>query len=29
MSDIQSIIIEAFENRAEITPRNVDTVVKD
>jgi 2,3,4,5-tetrahydropyridine-2-carboxylate N-succinyltransferase len=29
MSDIQSIIVEAFENRAEITPRNVDTVVKD
>ncbi|MES9962923.1 MAG: 2,3,4,5-tetrahydropyridine-2,6-dicarboxylate N-succinyltransferase [Candidatus Sedimenticola sp. 20ELBAFRAG] len=29
MSDIQSIIVEAFENRAEITPRTVDTVVKD
>ncbi len=29
MSDIKSIIEEAFENRAEITPRNVDTVVRD
>jgi 2,3,4,5-tetrahydropyridine-2-carboxylate N-succinyltransferase len=29
MSDIQSIIVDAFENRAEITPRNVDTVVRD
>jgi len=29
MSDIQSIIVEAFENRAEITPRTVDTIVKD
>jgi len=29
MSDIQSIIEAAFENRAEITPRNVDTVVRD
>jgi 2,3,4,5-tetrahydropyridine-2-carboxylate N-succinyltransferase len=29
MSDIQNIIEEAFENRAEITPRNVDTVVRD
>ena len=29
MSDIQTIIEEAFENRAEITPRNVDTGVRD
>ncbi len=29
MSDIQSIIEAAFENRAEITPRSVDTVVRD
>ena len=29
MSDIQSIIVEAFEKRAEITPRNVSTPVKD
>ncbi|PLY15128.1 MAG: 2,3,4,5-tetrahydropyridine-2,6-dicarboxylate N-succinyltransferase [Sedimenticola sp.] len=29
MSDIQSIIVEAFEKRAEITPRNVSTSVKD
>ena len=29
MSDTQSIIVEAFEKRADITPRNVDTVVKD
>jgi len=29
MSDIQNIIEEAFENRAEITPRSVDTVVRD
>jgi len=29
MSDIKSIIEDAFENRAEITPRNVDTVVRD
>jgi len=29
MSDIKSIIEEAFENRAEITPRSVDTVVRD
>ncbi|MEW7977486.1 MAG: 2,3,4,5-tetrahydropyridine-2,6-dicarboxylate N-succinyltransferase [Candidatus Sedimenticola endophacoides] len=29
MSDIQSIIVEAFEARAEITPRTVDTIVKD
>ena len=29
MSDIQSTIEAAFENRAEITPRNVDTVVRD
>ena len=29
MSDIQQIIIDAFEQRAEITPRTVDTVVKD
>ncbi len=29
MSDTQSIIIDAFENRADITPRNVATPVKD
>lgn len=29
MSDIQNIIEEAFENRAEITPRTVDTVTRD
>ncbi len=29
MSDIQTIIEEAYEHRAEITPRSVDTVVKD
>jgi 2,3,4,5-tetrahydropyridine-2-carboxylate N-succinyltransferase len=29
MSDIQSIINEAFERRASITPRNVETHVKD
>ncbi|AOV16719.1 2,3,4,5-tetrahydropyridine-2,6-dicarboxylate N-succinyltransferase [Acidihalobacter aeolianus] len=29
MSDIQPIIEEAFERRAEITPRNVETHVKD
>ena len=29
MSDIQNIIEQAFENRAEITPRNVDTHVKE
>ncbi|MEN8176428.1 MAG: 2,3,4,5-tetrahydropyridine-2,6-dicarboxylate N-succinyltransferase [Pseudomonadota bacterium] len=29
MSDIQNIIVDAFEQRAEITPRNVDTVVRD
>ncbi len=29
MSDLQSIIESAFENRAEITPRNVDTQVKE
>ncbi len=29
MSDIQAIIEEAYEQRAEITPRSVDTVVKD
>ena len=29
MRDIQSIISEAFENRREITPRTVDTLVKD
>jgi 2,3,4,5-tetrahydropyridine-2-carboxylate N-succinyltransferase len=29
MSDIQSTITEAFENRAEITPRSVDTHVKE
>ena len=29
MSDIQSIIVDAFEKRAEITPRNVSTSVRD
>ena len=29
MSDNQSIIEEAFEKRADITPRNVDTLVRD
>src|SRR3989344_1391106 len=29
MSDIQSTISEAFERRGTITPRNVDTHVKD
>ncbi|MDH5360448.1 MAG: 2,3,4,5-tetrahydropyridine-2,6-dicarboxylate N-succinyltransferase [Gammaproteobacteria bacterium] len=29
MSDLQKIIEEAFENRAEITPRNVDTHIKE
>jgi len=29
MSDIQSIIVDAFENRADITPRNVGTGVRD
>ena len=29
MSDIQNIINEAFENRADITPRSVDTHVKE
>lgn len=29
MSELQPIIEEAFENRAEITPRNVSTLVKD
>ena len=29
MSEIQSIINDAFERRADITPRNVETVVKD
>ena len=29
MSDIQHIIDEAFEHRGAITPRNVDTLVKD
>ena len=29
MSDIQSVITEAFERRAQITPRNVETRVKD
>lgn len=29
MSEIQNIIVDAFENRADITPRNVDTIVKD
>ncbi len=29
MSDIQNIIENAFENRAEITPRTADTIVKE
>ncbi len=29
MSDIKSIIEEAFERRADITPRSVDTIVKE
>ena len=29
MSDVQKIIEDAFENRAEITPRNVETRVKE
>ncbi len=29
MNDIRKIIEEAFENRAEITPRKVDTIVKE
>ncbi len=29
MSDIQNIVNEAFEHRAEITPRSVDTLVRD
>ena len=29
MSDIQDIIVDAFERRADITPRNVDTLVRD
>ena len=29
MSDIQQIIEQAFERRADITPRNVETLVKD
>jgi 2,3,4,5-tetrahydropyridine-2-carboxylate N-succinyltransferase len=29
MSDIQSIIVDAFENRSEITPRSVSTPVRD
>ena len=29
MSDIQTIIESAFENRAEITPRTADTIVKE
>jgi 2,3,4,5-tetrahydropyridine-2-carboxylate N-succinyltransferase len=29
MTDLQTVIEEAFENRAEITPRNVDTHVKE
>ena len=29
MSDIQSTIVDAFEQRAEITPRNVSTPVRD
>ena len=29
MSDTQQIIIDAFENRAEISPRGVDTLVRD
>jgi 2,3,4,5-tetrahydropyridine-2-carboxylate N-succinyltransferase len=29
MSDIQSVIVDAFERRAEITPRSVETRVRD
>ena len=29
MSDIQSTIEEAFERRADITPRNVEPLVKE
>lgn len=29
MSDMQNIIEQAFDNRADITPRNVDTLVRD
>ena len=29
MSELQSIIEEAFEKRADITPRSVDTHVKE
>lgn len=29
MSDLQNIIEEAFEHRADINPRNVDTHVKE
>jgi 2,3,4,5-tetrahydropyridine-2,6-dicarboxylate N-succinyltransferase len=29
MNDTQTIIVEAFERRAEITPRNVETLVRD
>jgi 2,3,4,5-tetrahydropyridine-2,6-dicarboxylate N-succinyltransferase len=29
MSDNQTIIVEAFERRAEITPRTVETRVRD
>jgi len=29
MSDIQTIIVDAFENRADITPRSVSTTVRD
>ena len=28
MSNIQSTITDAFDNMAEITPRNVDTITK-
>ena len=29
MSDLQTVVEQAFENRAEINPRNVDTHVKE
>ncbi|MEO5343935.1 MAG: 2,3,4,5-tetrahydropyridine-2,6-dicarboxylate N-succinyltransferase [Gammaproteobacteria bacterium SHHR-1] len=29
MSDIQQLIVDAFEHRADITPRNVDTSLRD
>ena len=29
MTDLKKVIEEAFEHRAEITPRNVDTHVKE